>query len=574
MKRKLCLTIALAVTAVAAIGLAACGDETDTHTEHQWDGGTQLSAPSCTETGRMLYTCEICNETKTEEIPMTDHVLEYEHEGEQHWRKCVNCTYEEAREDCVWEIVSEQAADCLNDGSIDYACVCGNEKHETIEAVGSHNYQTLVEIKTPATCVTEGVGVYRCTECGETAELAIAATGQHNFEIFVEYAKEPTCGQAGSAVYKCRDCDETEEREVAATGEHTLVWNYEDGEHWQECEVCGYIGERTPHGDEDWTVNERTEADCLTEGSVEYVCVCGAVKTETIPATGHSFETLVETISPATCGAEGLGLYECVHCGEREELAIPATGEHQYETVHDGEQHYLQCSVCGGIDENSYEDHDFGDGYTIEEEATYYASGVRYKSCACGYTVYEAYELEGYVTDYGKGVTGEESGWTFGRADVKWGDTSGNYVPMGGDSFDYIQGAQNENGDAYVTDGVEIKNGWIGGRWSVLQYTVSEGADYTIALMFRHAGGDESPNVRAIVRVQVVSVDGTAKQYEFYSLNGSGDGTGEVRVLSGLEEGDKIYVIIDFEEGWEQGDITCRLFEAIPAAEDQAEETA
>jgi len=45
-----------------------------TSDEHVWDEGVVSKAPTCTEVGEMLYTCKYCDATKTEEIPVVDHV--------------------------------------------------------------------------------------------------------------------------------------------------------------------------------------------------------------------------------------------------------------------------------------------------------------------------------------------------------------------------------------------------------------------------------------------------------------------------------------------------------------------
>ena len=42
-------------------------------TDHTWDNGTVTKDPTCTEKGSKTYTCAVCRETKTEEIPATGH---------------------------------------------------------------------------------------------------------------------------------------------------------------------------------------------------------------------------------------------------------------------------------------------------------------------------------------------------------------------------------------------------------------------------------------------------------------------------------------------------------------------
>lgn len=536
MKRKISLVILTAALAVAsAIGFAACGDEqTKPCAEHSWDGGRVTRAATCAAAGETTFTCTVCGEKRTEEIAkLTTHSWD---EGEVH------------------------QPDITAEGTITYTCtVCGETYSDTVPAHTEHEWDEGSQLKAP-TCAEKGSMKYECEICHTTKTEDIPATGEHHFDTFVETVTKPTCVHEGSARYRCTTCENTAEKPVEATGKHALAWAFEGNEHWQACsnDGCSYATEKTPHGESDWTQTNRREPDCANDGRVDYECKCGATKYETLTSTReHHFE-LKETTKEATCGEAGSGLYECSGCHNTQTQEIPATGKHTFRPKFTDTQHYTECSVCHT--ETAREDHSLT--YVVDKQATLFEAGTRHRACPdCEYRENdESYEPDGFVSDYRKGVNGSDAAWTFGRADVKWGDTSGNYVPMGGDSFEYIKGEK--NGDAFVAGGVEIKEGWIGGKWSVMEYTASQNADLTIALKFRHAADDSSPNVKAIVRVQVVGQDGTAKQYEFLSLNGSGDGAGDTRALNELEAGDKIYVVIDFEDGWEQGDVTCRILEA------------
>ena len=46
-----------------------CGDtyseSVPAHVGHEWDEGSQLKAPTCTETGKIKYECEVCHAIKT-----------------------------------------------------------------------------------------------------------------------------------------------------------------------------------------------------------------------------------------------------------------------------------------------------------------------------------------------------------------------------------------------------------------------------------------------------------------------------------------------------------------------------
>ncbi len=66
---------------------------------------------------------------------------------------------------------------------------------------------------------------------------------------------------------------------------HSYAIKFDATHHWEEC-ACGATSERYPHT---WTEKVTTEPTCTEAGTMTYTCVCGATKTEEIPATGHDF---------------------------------------------------------------------------------------------------------------------------------------------------------------------------------------------------------------------------------------------------------------------------------------------
>lgn len=154
-----------------------------------------------------------------------------------------------------------------------------------------------------------------------------------------------------------------------------------------------------------------TPATCTQEGTKTDTCSgCGAVNTETLPATGHSFggwEKLDDSshqhactvcgaiesaahswsetqVTPATCLATGSKSYAC-GCGATKTETLPI-GSHSYGDWVVGEStHSHTCSVCGKAESG---DHSFGVTATVpatckEEGATAYGCTV------CGGIVYE-----------------------------------------------------------------------------------------------------------------------------------------------------------------------------------------
>ena len=180
-----------------------------------------------------------------------------------------------------------------------------------------------------------------------------------------------------------------------------------------------------------WEKTSETAPTCTADGTTTYTCsVCGDTYTETTPATGHSYNSVVtaptctdegytthtcstcgdtytdstvpalghdyvETISSATCTTDGAATYTCSHCGDTYSEAIPATGHKYTATVveptctEDGTTTYT-CSVCG-------------DTYTETTPATghSYTSVVTEPTCTeDGYTTYTCENCgDSYISD-------------------------------------------------------------------------------------------------------------------------------------------------------------------------------
>ena len=155
-----------------------------------------------------------------------------------------------------------------------------------------------------------------------------------------------------------------------------------DGTTTYTCSVCGdTYTETTPATGHSYN-SVLTAPTCTDEGYTTHTCsTCGDTYTDsTVPALGHDY---VETISSATCTTDGAATYTCSHCGDTYTEAIPATGHKYTATVveptctEDGTTTYT-CSVCG-------------DTYTETTPATghSYNSVVTEPTCTeDGYTTY------------------------------------------------------------------------------------------------------------------------------------------------------------------------------------------
>ena len=180
-----------------------------------------------------------------------------------------------------------------------------------------------------------------------------------------------TCGEAGHVDTICSNCGEVvSTKEIPATGAHT----------WDNGTVT-------------------TEPTETTPGVRTYTCtVCGATRTETIPATGAHDYQFTRNVAP-TCTADGYDLYTCRDCGATEKRnSKPALG-HKWDSgtvttepteTTPGVRTYT-CTVCGQtknetIPATGAHTHVWDNG-TVTIAPTETTPGVRTYTCTvCGQT--------------------------------------------------------------------------------------------------------------------------------------------------------------------------------------------
>lgn len=239
---------------------------------HSWDGGVVTKAATIYAKGVKTFTCTVCGETRTEDIPVLDK---------------------------TWHKGQTVAPTCTEQGYTVYICDQDKnltEKRDYTAALG-HDYDNGV-VTTPATCTTEGVMTYTCTRDGATKTETIPALGHKWDDGTITTA--PTCETEGEKTYRCTNdgCTETKREAVAALG----------------------------HDWDNGTVT--TPATCTAEGVLTYICKRDAShsKTEAIPALGHKWDDGTITTAP-TCEAEGEKTYTCKNDGSHTKTeSIPALG--------------------------------------------------------------------------------------------------------------------------------------------------------------------------------------------------------------------------------------------------------
>ncbi len=111
-----------------------------TKCEHDYDYEKITKEPTCIEEGIKTFTCKLCDEEKTETVPLAEH------------------TYDSGK-------VTKEAT-CTEEGEKTLTCkICGNEKIETIK-IKNHDYEE--NITKEATFKEEGIKTFTCKNCGDS----------------------------------------------------------------------------------------------------------------------------------------------------------------------------------------------------------------------------------------------------------------------------------------------------------------------------------------------------------------------------------------------------------------------
>lgn len=149
---------------------------------------------------------------------------------------------------------------------------------------------------------------------------------------------------------------------------------------------------------------------CTEAGKRVYKCECGAVKEETIPASGiHTWDEGTVT-TPATETTPGVKTFTCTVCKETTTEAIPATGGHNWDTgtvvaptCTDRGYTLYKCTDTGC--EETYKDnfvnalgHDFDTGVLVKRSSATEKGKMKYtcKRSGCDYSYTDDLPLARY----------------------------------------------------------------------------------------------------------------------------------------------------------------------------------
>ena len=217
---------------------------------HTWDAGVVTKKASCTENGVRTYTCVDCKETKTEQIPATEHAYTTKVVAPTCTEKgytehiCPNCntSYKDTEVAAKGHRWDHETPSC----SSGRTCLDCSET----EAALAHNY--VLTGTDGATCTTPEQKHYTCSGCGDTYTQTTGSALRHDF--------------TGSAMT---------ERLVAENG-----CLYEQLYHCSRCNQDIVTDTVTHHS---YQASIKKEATCSTDGLKGLTCkTCGHYTTETI----------------------------------------------------------------------------------------------------------------------------------------------------------------------------------------------------------------------------------------------------------------------------------------------------
>ena len=286
---------------------------------HSWNSGVTTTPATCKDTGVKTYTCTVCSETKTEDVPKTT-THKYGNwtkiDDNQHKHICEVCSKEETANHTWNSGVITKDPTCNEKGVKTYTCSdCNATKAEDVPKTTTHTYGAWTKLN-------DNQHEHTCSVC------QVKEQANHSWNDG-EITKDPTCKEMGVKTFTCSDCNATKTEDVPKTTTHKYGnWtNVDDNQHKHICEVCS----KEETASHTWNSGVITKKPtCKEEGVKTFTCTgCSATKTEDLEKlTTHTYDHDCDT--------------DCNVCGVTRETT------HKYKTTwsKDKNEHWHECSVC------------------------------------------------------------------------------------------------------------------------------------------------------------------------------------------------------------------------------------
>lgn len=324
--------------------------ETQPHTEHTWDGGTVVVAPTHTAPGQVIYTCTVCGET---------------------WESTVDAVADHTYDQTVpSDTYLASAATCQSAALYYYSCICG-EKGSDVFAygeAGSHAWDGGY-VAVEATHTAPGQMVYTCSSCGTTRTEELAAQADHSFTqaiVAPEFLKSGATCTSPAVYYMSCICGQigTETFTDGAAGDHT--WDQgvitvqpshtADGVMTYTCTTCGTTRTETLSASADHVFDQQNTGDaylisaanCQSGAVYVYSCICGEKGSATFTVgapTDHIWDQGTVTVQPSHTAA-GSVTYTCTVCGTTRTETVQASADHIFDQKNTADTYLIAEANC------------------------------------------------------------------------------------------------------------------------------------------------------------------------------------------------------------------------------------
>ena len=356
--------------------------------------------------------CSICEDKK--DVAKHTYSTDWQTNSTKHWHEC-ECGQRSG------EAKHSYSSDWkTGDGKHWHECECGQKSGEA-----AHSYSTAWDRDNTS-------HFHKCSACGDKTDITTCVYDQKdassNYLVSnatciakAVYYKSCVCARAGTETFESGEKNPNNHTGTLGS------WQSNDDGHWKEYSCCQT---KVQEGTHDWDDGEvTTPATCTADGVKTLTCtVCSATKKETIPATGHAWDTKWSkdndlhwhkcknancteiadkaehswdegtVTTPATCTAAGEKTFTCTACSAKKTEEIQVTG-HAWNTEwsKDEDHHWHKCKNCNAIDTTSKAPHDWNSG-KVTTPATCTAAGVKTYTCtACSATKKEPIPATGHT---------------------------------------------------------------------------------------------------------------------------------------------------------------------------------